>query len=177
MRLLAIAAITLLAATTANADPPKWQNEANADTCSESFPARLADFRQSVVAQQRYMREYERVMPWFDEHCRWLSELEIAIRKIDDPAAFVCDTRKGRPKGLTSEFALDHQGPRTVENFVDDAAANTWCHLYDAASAVTLNLGYAEPPINEPRVIMEAMCWHVEGAKCDRVRAALAASE
>jgi hypothetical protein len=84
--------------SSARATPPKWQNEANAETCASSWEERLADFRSAVPTWQRYNTDYERVMPWFDEHCRWLSDLEIAIRKIDDSAAFVCDTNKGRPR-------------------------------------------------------------------------------
>jgi len=174
MKHMMILAAVLLVVARAGAEPPKWQNEATAATCAESFPERLADFREGVVAQQRYMAEYNRVIPWFQEHCRWLSTREIAIRKLDDPAAFVCDTRRGRPKELSSEFALSHDSPRDIATFIEHSEVNRWCGPFDRASRISLELAQAEQPEVEARIVLEVMCWHVESPKCDRARAALA---
>lgn len=164
----------LLAASSALAEPPKWPNEANAETCAESFPVRLADFRSAASQHQRYMAEYNRVMPWFDEHCRWLTELEIAIRKIDDPAAFVCDTQKGRPKGLTTQVALEHNVEVDLVIMVQFSHANTWCAEHDAGGRVSLALSQAKSEFENTEIKIEGMCFEVSSAKCDSARTALA---
>jgi hypothetical protein len=162
--------LTLAVASTALATPPKWQDEANAETCAASWEERLADFRAAIPAQQRYMKAYNRVMPWFYEHCRWLSELEVAIRKLDDTASFVCDTKKGRPKELTSDFALEHQGPEHASIFIEYFEANRLCQDFDAAERVSLLFGQFDSEAEQARVILTGMCWHVSSANCDKAR-------
>lgn len=167
--------IAMLASTsTALAEVPRWSNEANAETCAASFPERLADFRQAIPAFEEYRADYDRVMPWFYEHCRWLTDLEIAIRKIDDAAAFVCDTRKGRPRGLTAEFALDHSYPvNSPVLFVEHREPNDWCSAFDAQDRVSLAMSQFDAPLNTLRIVVEGMCWRVESKRCAQQRAAL----
>lgn len=178
-RLVALVAALLCVSSVARADVfmPHWTGEASEQTCADSFPERLADFRAAVPAHQQYMAEYNRAMPWFHEHCRWLTDLEIAIRKIDDAAAFVCDTQKGRPAGLTSEFALDHNAPAGLSIFIDHSASNRVCAEFDAKDRVMLFATSFDSQAVQARVIIEGMCWQVSSAKCDQGRAAIAAAD
>src|SRR4051794_39675383 len=106
---LVLIAIAGLVAAPALAEPPA--------ECRASYPERLADAQQAIAQQAGYMAEWERVMPWFEAHCRPLTDLERAIRKIDDPGAFVCDTKKGRPRELTTAFVAAHSSPADVVLF------------------------------------------------------------
>lgn len=180
MKRAIVLAVLLACSVAARADAPpliKWQNEATAETCAATFPERLADFRQGIVQHQQYMTVHDRIMPWWTEHCRWLTDREIAIRQIDDPNAFVCDTQKGRPKGLTSEMVLDYQSPQDAAIFIDYSDEDRWCEAFDvAAGRVSLRLGQWESPAEQARIILTGMCWQVTSAKCDKARAALAAA-
>lgn len=183
MRQLFLIAV-LLTASSASAQMPKWQNEANAITCAESFPERLEDAQQAVVRQQKEAAVYDRVMPWFNEHCRWLTDLEIAIRKIDDANAFVCDTSKGRPKGLTADLVLDHQARETTQAFQHFFNESLWCEAFDMAErSVTLVMRETyEPSVHTDKEVgrrifaieVGVMCWHDESEKCSKARAAIA---
>ncbi len=109
MRVLLVAAVIAVAATAAQADEPfLYEHQATPERCAATFRDRLASMRETLVGYEQHNREHERLIPWFNEHCRFLTDLEIAIRKLDDENSFVCDTQKGRPKGLTSTAVIDH---------------------------------------------------------------------
>lgn len=132
MRTIAVL-LVLLVSGAAMAQPPSL-SEANEQTCAASWPERAEDFRNGLIAAKRYKREYERAMPWFHEHCRVLSEIEIVVRKLDDEWSFVCDTQKGRPKGLTTEYVADHQSTPSPTMFVEYLNNDAWCEPFDAAA-------------------------------------------
>lgn len=139
--------------------------------CSASFSERLADARQAITAQRAYMAEYDRVMPWFEAHCRVLEEVEIVARRLDDPMSFVCDTRRGRPAGLTTRFIAEHSLPLDVPTFQRRSPENTQCREADARDRVSLALHNAGPV-----EILEVMCFGVETEQCESVRARIAAA-
>jgi len=182
MRQLLLIAV-LLTASHAAAEPPQYANEANALTCAESFPERLQDARDAIMRWQQEAAEYERIMPWWNEHCRWLSDLEIAIRKIDDANAFVCDTKKGRPKGLTADLVLDHQQRPTAQNFQKHFQPSYLCESFDTAERVSIVMRDSYDPARHTTkeqirevVALEVrvMCFQVENEKCTKARAAVA---
>jgi hypothetical protein len=87
--------------------------------CEETFPARLAAAKADVKewfkeddAYRKYLRSPQgKAMTFFSEHCRFLSQLEIAIRKLDDPLSFVCDPHAGpKPKALTTRVIAESGG-------------------------------------------------------------------
>jgi hypothetical protein len=52
-----------------------------------------------------YVRKNFATMQWYVRHCRQLSRLEIAVRKLPDLDAFVCDPAAGKqPKQLTPAY-------------------------------------------------------------------------
>lgn len=92
---------------------------ASAQTCAETFPARLERARASLKAWSKENAEYKKYLAspegkaitFFTEHCRFLSQLEIAIRKLDDPMSFVCDPTAGKkPKALTTRLLAESGG-------------------------------------------------------------------
>jgi hypothetical protein len=100
--------------------------------CRNTFQERLADAKNAIVAAQRYKTEYERVMPWFNEHCRLLSQTEIVVRRLNDPMSFVCDTNKGRPNGLDPKFLATHgTGPSAPAVFSDRSHDDYLCLKID----------------------------------------------
>lgn len=119
------------------------------EKCAASFRARLAETRAAIKAQAQYMKEYNRAMPWFNEHCRVLSPLEIAIRKLDDPNSFVCDTSKGRPAGLTTRFVIEHASPMTISGFQEHSADSMFCAAL--GDPVSLYLEPSPEPDEEQR--------------------------
>jgi hypothetical protein len=163
--------LLLMAFTLGDASAEEW-SQPIADQCAASFPERHADAISAITLQSRYMAEWKRVMPWFDQNCRVLSELERAIRKIDDPAAFVCRTQKGRPKELTSQFVLDHSQPADIVIFQDRYHDDDVCELYDQAERTSLVLRDAPPG-----QVLAAYCYGSTSPKCDKARAVLAAAE
>lgn len=87
--------------------------------CADTFPARLAAAKTEVIewfkadaAYRKYLRSPEgKALTFFNEHCRLLSPLEIAIRKLDDPLSFVCDPSAGpKPKALTTRLLVKNGG-------------------------------------------------------------------
>lgn len=175
MRLLI--AIAALWSSVAHAEPPQvpqWPNEANAASCSASFNERLDDAREAIAENQEYMKVYDRFMPWFKEHCRFLTELEIAVRKLDDSNAFVCDTGKGRPAGMTSQIVADHQFPTTAKLHQEYREASLWCEPFDAAERISLVLRDSDPRTTIVRQL-EVTCWKVESEDCAKARVAMAA--
>lgn len=121
--------------------PVDAQGSSNADTrqalseekCSASFNARLAEARAAIASKQAYDKELKK-MDWWSEHCRFLSPLEIGIRKLDDPNSFVCDTQKGRPPGLTTKFVLEHGVGLGYEQWQTHSEENLACQSHDPIS-------------------------------------------
>jgi hypothetical protein len=152
---------------------------AQASECAQSFPARLADARQAIVAASKATDEWKRIgaaakWEWFGEHCRFLSELENAIRKNDDPNAFVCDTTKGRPKGLTSKFLMTYpQDPPAVTDYEERAADDQTCAEYDTAERVALV--FASPASSGQR--LEVLCFNDDRPACVDARAQFEAAK
>jgi len=115
-------------------------------------------------------------MPWYLEHCRALSPLEIAIRKIDDPWAFVCEKAPGRPAGLTPKFVREHNDPPgVVADFQTQAEESQACAKVDP---VSLDLrSPTEPDEDEGKRVhqlwqlrglarkFEVLCYDAKGAK------------
>lgn len=165
----------------AHAEPPRWENEVNAGACAESYPERIADVRRARAEHAAYMAEHKRLAVWFNEHCRFLSELEIAIRKLDDELSFVCDTQKGRPKGLTGAAVAPYLVPTTIVIHMEWSHSDVVCEPHDV-SAGRPSLNLHEPVSDDKREaaaytvrLLEALCWQIEGKECDAARAAIAA--
>lgn len=80
LRPAAVIAIASLVAAPAIAEP--------SEECAESYASRLEDAKRAISDLDAYLLEYAKARPaieWFEAHCRFLSELEIAVRKLDDP--------------------------------------------------------------------------------------------
>ena len=178
--ILLIPLAILTFASSAAATPPDSPSEANAQTCAQSFPERLQDARDAIERAATEAQEYDKVMPWWNEHCRWLTDLEIAIRKIDDPNAFVCDTKKGRPKGLTSDFVLDHQQRATAQPKQKFFASSFLCEPFDVAERVSIVMRDSYDPARQTTreqkiavltLEISVMCFQVETARCAELRA------
>jgi hypothetical protein len=149
---------------------------AQTETCAETFPARLADAKGALREYAVHEAEFQKARPaleWFDAHCRFLSELEIAIRKLDEINPFVCEPKaKGRPKGLTSELVLTFSAPPSVGTFQDAKAfgENHRCAARDPVSLV-----FGEVSIDEMLHRMEVLCWDDTREKCIKARETIAA--
>jgi hypothetical protein len=146
---------------------------AAAQTCEESFPARLVDAKDAVAKYETHMRLYTEAKPaleWFEAHCRFLEELERVVRKEDDPNAFVCDPKaKGRPKNLTSELVLTFSTLPTVGSYQERSGDNYRCEADDTAKRIVLI-----DPVLDPKLSLawrlEVMCWEDQREKCTKVR-------
>lgn len=76
-----------------------------AESCAATYFERAEEARKAFAqwdAIEKDCATHAKAIEFFGAHCRFLSELEVAVRKLDDPNAFVCDTKKGRPKDLTT---------------------------------------------------------------------------
>jgi hypothetical protein len=87
--------------------------------CEETFPTRLEAAKTDVKAWLKENDAYQKLLhspqgkaiTFFSEHCRFLSKLEIAIRKLDDPLSFVCDPQAGpKPRALTTHLIAETGG-------------------------------------------------------------------
>ncbi len=147
--------------------------------CPASFPERLADAQRAIPLSRQLQAEAARVVPWFDAHCRFLSALERAIRKLDDDLSFVCDTTVGRPKGLTGKRYLELSGGGlSVVDLQDRAVDSQRCAEVDPVS-----LDMHTPPVpahaegTEAHELwqllviqreFEVLCYGAKGAKAAR---------
>lgn len=157
---------------------------AQAERCAESFPARVADAKEAVFEYRAYLEQYEKARPaveWFEAHCRFLTEREIAIRKLDDENAFVCDPKaKGRPKRLTSELVLRFSVLAPISDFQDDAfhGENHRCLERDRAERVGLVFGPRAEGLDRLEQLLdeqEVMCWDDPRAPCVKARESMPA--
>jgi len=153
---------------------------AQADECSETFPARVADAKQAIVRFEAFSKDYEQARPaleWFEAHCRFLGELERVVRKLDDPNAFVCNPKaKGRPKSLTAELVMTYSVAPDVGSFQSDAFhdLNNRCLELDQAARVGLVFG----AISEKERLaqrLEVACYGDDRPECVKALEAIAA--
>ncbi len=171
----------LIAERKAHADAVREQQRAvreaaKASECAQSWPARLADAKQAIVAAGRAQADKTAAtkLAWFDQHCRFLNPLEIAIRKLDDPNSFVCDTQKGRPAGLTSAFVLEHQG-LALGDFQELLADDRICEPFDAAERMSLVMNDSDVDAASVGQRLAVICYGDDRPRCVQGRAALAA--
>lgn len=147
------------------------------DKCAATFPERLADAKRAWAEHTKAMLAYEKSgaakrLEWFDAHCRILSKLEVAIRKLDDLNSFVCDPKaKGRPKGLTStsleEILAQPPALSELQGFRDE---NYRCLDKDKAERVGLVLHTLLTPIEQG----EIACYGDERPMCVKARELIA---
>jgi hypothetical protein len=148
-----------------------------ADDCAASFPARLADAKRALGERDLYIEQHQaeyRAAAWFADHCRFLSELEITVRKLDDPNTFVCDPKaKGRPKILSAELVANFQFTPNVSQFqgAEFYSPNHACFDQDRTNRVALIGLEALAPIEQ----LEFLCHADESEKCVRARESIAA--
>lgn len=160
---MALAAIFLLGSSAGVA-----QDAGSAESCARSFPARLRDAKAAIERRDERTRDTLSARAWFQEHCRLLSEAELAAREPGDPDAFVCDTWSGRPSNLRAAVAplpavSEFQSPRAV-------AQNRRCAEHDARERVSLDLSDAED-IAAP---LQVNCYGISSERCTRARAVIA---
>jgi len=154
------------------AEPPSPQA-----ACAASFSARLADARKALQLQAAFARDTARVMPWFEAHCRLLSPLEIALRKLDDPNSFVCEPAAGRPSGMTPRFVLEHSYEHNASEFQMRVAPE--CAPYDP---VALDLRGLPPAVDATRAeklrglaaTVGVQCYQKSTPACVKARKTLA---
>lgn len=136
------------------------------DECAETFPARLVDAQHAVIERDAWLAEYEKAKPaveWFEAHCRFLDELEIVVRKLDDPLSFVCDKKaKGRPKGLTAELVLTYSTVPTVSSYQKQFGPDNTCAESDRAT----RLGLVNLDDLTVTGKLELMCFQSERPSC-----------
>lgn len=145
MRFLLIAAFVLLPVSS-NAQSSTSAVAVETAPCSSSFPKRLAEARAAIKQRDKYKAEYDRAVEWAQAHqCRELTPLEIAIRKLDDPRSFVCDSPK--PAWMTRKFNDEHQGERDYPEWQPHATENAAC---SAADPVSLDLTTPPAPQRIP---------------------------
>ncbi len=136
------------------------------DECATSFAGRLADAQLAVIERDAFIAQYEKVRPaldWFEANCRFLEDIEIVVRKLDDRASFVCDPKaKGRPKNLTAELVLTYSTMPTVGSYQKHHGQNHRCAESDRAARIPLVV------LDDLTVLekMELMCFQSERPKC-----------
>jgi len=172
----------IMAAAHARQDAAReQQKQKKAAECASSFRTRLADAKRALAEYAEYRKAYEAARPaveWWGQHCRFLSELENAIRKNDDPNAFVCDTKKGRPKNLTAELIMQFntEAPGPDQHFGYD---NDQCREFDRADhGVELVLGgvNAAPDFETAANEMLVLCYEDTRPTCVKARESVEAA-
>lgn len=183
----AVACAAWAGSTAAHADPPAFESEATYASCGLSYNERLADARSAIQRSWEYDSEvaaYRPALDWFEQHCRFLEWEEIVVRKLDDPDSFVCDTNKGRPKGLNAEQIqyFQHNGRElTVSVLVKWGHSNLLCREHDE-KAGRPSLVFAPLPQDASRdarrsaliAKIDVMCWQVVSEKCTKTLASVA---
>lgn len=161
-----IVLLALLVCSVARAQEPP-------DACALSFPERLADAKRALAQSQDETAAYERsgaraAAEWFGAHCRFLEPLELAIRKLDDPNAFVCDPKaKGRPKRMTYEMVVS--APSAASQLQNFRTENRQCEQSDRAARIAL-VGLDElGPLQQ----LELLCYADDRASCVKAREVL----
>jgi hypothetical protein len=142
------------------------------DSCAASFPARLADAKLALVAWADAIEAFDAARPrveWFEAHCRFLSPLERAVRKLDDANAFVCDARK--PAGLTADLVIRYSVAPSVGVYQAEHGENHRCQVADRAARI--GLVFVEPSLLERLAVL---CWDNDTPRCVTARAAIDAA-
>jgi hypothetical protein len=135
----------LLVAAQATAD-----DAGGAAECARSFPDRAhsaqRDYRDWLreTAEARAQKQaFEKangpkLVEFFDAHCRFLNDLETAVRQLDDPNTIVCNAPK--PKGLTVEIiaygTVEQDEPRL--HIAAGDSDNRRCQASDTAERFSL---------------------------------------
>jgi hypothetical protein len=136
--------------------------------CARSFPARLADAKAAVAAHAAHQKRYEAARPaveWFEAHCRFLTELERAVRQADDPAAFVCDPKApGRPASLNRTIVQYAVQP-TIGQWQKRHGENHLCLEQDRRERIGLVFA-ALTDIER----LELLCWDDPRERCVKAR-------
>jgi len=173
MKFILAFCLAVFFAYVARAEPPTAPKQVVDDECAATFEERLADAKRGLALYLKYSDEYEKARPsleWFEAHCRFLTELELAIRQLDDPNAFVCDpSAKGRPRDLTSELVLKFSTEPDQMSFQTMQGKNHVCEAKDARARFKLTfhgLTKAE--------MLEVICMGNDGPACALLRARLA---
>jgi hypothetical protein len=184
--LIAIVTVTV---GVASAEPsPEAATPAADAQCGTSFQVRLVEAQQAILAQEAYMRAYDRVMPWYKANCGLLPEIDRIVHNVKDKYAFTCDSRvRGRPAELSIKFLTEHQAPLPVSAFQAHAAENAQCAAQDP---VSLDLSEPPEPLTEatPRQVqvfqlqstlrrLAVTCHGAQGAKAARCAASRAQNE
>jgi hypothetical protein len=145
--------------------------------CAESFPERLVDAKRALRRYEAERAEYKKSgiaqkAEWMAEHCRPLSDLEIAIRKTDDPMAFVCDPHaKGRPSALLFE-APEPPSLLALQGF---HVENEVCRGVDTTERVALGMTGDETDRVDVMIRLEVICYDDARPACIAARAQIAA--
>jgi hypothetical protein len=153
-------------------EPPTGAQAAPASAhdaeCAASFPERLADAKRAYSEHLRYEARFEKSgaqakLEWFDAHCRFLKPLEIAIRKLDDPNAFVCDPKaKGRPKGLTNYLELAELQPPPFTELQGFRSENYACDESDKKYRIGVILDEERSQLE----LLEFLCYEDTRPSC-----------
>jgi hypothetical protein len=99
-------------------DPTQHQADPLRQQCRDTREERKQDRLQAQRTLDQYHADQDRVMPWFNQHCRIVEVM--VTRKVGDrfesnpEPALRCDTDAGRPKGLTEQFVAEHQAAITT---------------------------------------------------------------
>lgn len=144
--------------------------------CSASFPARVQDAKRALEQWNAEHAAYVEARPlaeYFEAHCRFLSALERAARKLDDANAFVCEG--ATPKGLTAELVLRHSVEPSIAVYQAHAAANNRCLELDRRARVGLVFTGAED-LADVAHRLTVMCYGDERPSCAKAHAALEAA-
>ncbi len=152
--------------------PATTRAQATAESCAASFPARLDDARQAVIQFRQFTQGYSRSMPWFNEHCRLLEDAERIARHEDDPFAFVCDTRRGRPRELTTRYVAQYAGAiPTIAVLIHSSAETRACVPFDGRDRIPL---LPESIENSVTMQLLVLCWgRDDNANCEGSRTQL----
>lgn len=148
------------------------------DSCAASYPERLADAKHALSEWMAFMAEFQKVKPkieWFEAHCRFLEQLEIVVRKIDDPNAFVCNTSKGRPKDLTSELVMQYSTLPSVGAYQNFGGENAACMERDETARMSLFVPTGDDLASAGARLLLS-CFNDDGPDCVEARAAVAAA-
>lgn len=148
-----------------------------AQDCHATYAARLADAKRAVVARDAYVDEHRAeyvAAAWFQLHCRFLTDLEITVRKLDDPNAFVCEKAKGKPKNLTAGLVANFGSTPLVSEFQNQAffGPNHACMEQDSTQGAAL-VGLDEmTPIQK----LEFLCLGNGSETCTKARVSIEAA-
>lgn len=172
MKYLAITTALVLASITTVA------RAQDTSKCQATFPARLAEAQQAIMqwdaqrkaedgrAKSPQGKREAQLVEFFSEHCRFLEEIEIIVRKLDDRNSFVCDAPK--PKGMTSKLMVElmsvHPG---VQDTGEHAYENVVCRDADPVSLAISSDN--DDPANNARVAL-VQCYENDSKVCGELR-------